>query len=253
MRTKVMKGQLVQEWLLGLKRTQRGHEVHQTRWWVRHPLWLQMQTICSPQCGWEQKMAVSMCIIAVTISALKRAKWIYSMGHLFTALCEYIQHWYITCTACRVETCYTFHISRVTWGCCIPLLSRVAEFTNTDWRCWRVSSSVMVQIISLLFPSLILFVCYKSWQTCNLNQVIFLNGPLFNLGEIKKNIMKSFMICFIHYMGYVAWIGAYCKFYLKNLKEETTSGDIGIDRMIIWKCIFEGKVMKCGVDSLDTR
>jgi len=40
---------------------------------------------------------------------------------------------------------------------------------------------------------------------------------------------------------------------LENLKEETTSGTLGIDRMIILKFIFEGKVMKCGVDSLDTR
>ena len=186
MKTKVMKGRLVQEWLLGLKRTQRGYEVHQTHWWVRRPLWLQMRTICSPQCGLEQKMAVSMCIIAVTISELKRAKWIYSMGHLFTALCEYIQHWYITCTSCRLETYCTFHISRVTWGFYIPLVSRVAQFTNTEWRCWRVSSPVTVQIIGLLFPSLILFVCYKSRHKCNCNQVIFLNGPLFNWGEIKE-------------------------------------------------------------------
>jgi hypothetical protein len=42
---------------------------------------------------------------------------------------------------------------------------------------------------------------------------------------------------------------------LENVKEEATSGElgIGIDRMITLKCIFEGKVMRCGVDSLDTR
>jgi len=210
MRTKVMKGHLVQEWLLGLKRTQRGYEVYQTHWWVRRPLWLQKRIICNPQCGLEQKMAVSMYIIAVTISALKRAKWIYSMGHLFTALCEYIQHWYITCTSCRLVTCYTFHISRVTWGFYIPLVIRVAEFTNTEWRCWRVSSPVMVQIIGLLFPSLILFLCYKLWQTCYRNQVVFLDGPLFNLGEIKK--FAFFTNKRMIWMGYVAWMGAYCKF-----------------------------------------
>jgi hypothetical protein len=74
----------------------------------------------------------------------------------------------------------------------------------------------MVQIIGLFFPDLILLVCYKPRRTCNHDQVMFLHGPLFKLGKIKKyneELHNLFSLLTEDDMdGYVAWMGAYCRF-----------------------------------------